>query len=115
MENAVGWQQMGSDYAEARGIKNAEGQCTRRHLSRPYKSRRHHHKPYAGGMLPAYFPVATTTNRTPGACSRLQHHNPHLIAGRITHQQHGVLERERVIGRSQARCNGIHIGTRGQA
>ena len=23
------------------------------------KSRRHRHKPYAGGMLPAYFPVAT--------------------------------------------------------
>jgi predicted hotdog family 3-hydroxylacyl-ACP dehydratase len=22
-------------------------------------SRRHHHKPYAGGMLPAFFPVAT--------------------------------------------------------
>jgi hypothetical protein len=22
-------------------------------------SRRHRHKPYAGGMLPAYFPVAT--------------------------------------------------------
>ena len=59
MENAVGWQQMGSDYAEARGIENAEGQCTRRHLSRPYKSRRHHHKPYAGGMLPAFSPVAT--------------------------------------------------------
>ena len=59
MKNAVGWQQMGSDYAEARGIENAEGQCTRRHLSRPYKSRRHHNKPYAGGMLPAYFLIAT--------------------------------------------------------